>query len=224
MSTRGPRLPGRAYPYDRGSLSEEDVRRIARAEARALLTSVDARNVYPPRSIPLRTVDPVPLVTALPLGAVDGDEVYFLADADGGVIWHLRYRPGSSYPWEFIGGSSVRDYVSDQETTASTSYTDLATVGPTVTAPLAGDYKVELGADFFNNATTYSLMSFEVGGTAASDTDSVLCSADHETTCSRYVSKADIPAGAELTAKYRVSGGTGQWSKRSIAITPIRVA
>src|SRR4030095_11342304 len=48
----------------------------------------------------------IPLVSALPGSPFDGQEIYYLADATNSVIWHLRYRAGSSsaYKWEFIGG------------------------------------------------------------------------------------------------------------------------
>jgi hypothetical protein len=96
-----PRTVGRqpAYPYDRGVPTEEDIRRIARAEARALLTSVEARNVYPPRSIPLRTVDRVPVVTAFPAMAVEGDEIHFQTST--GSIVPFIYLSGA---WRCTGG------------------------------------------------------------------------------------------------------------------------
>lgn len=80
-------------------LTEEDVRRIVRAEARALLASVDVRNAYGPRSIPRRTVDSIPVQAALPASAVEGDEIR-VERADGSVQPYL-YRDGA---WQPSGG------------------------------------------------------------------------------------------------------------------------
>ena len=46
------------------------------------------------------------LVTSLPATPTDGQEVYYLADAANGVIWHLRYRAAATgaFKWEFVGG------------------------------------------------------------------------------------------------------------------------
>lgn len=177
-----------------------------------------------------RQLGPAPLVTAMPTAdnRFDGMMVDYVASATDGIVWTFRYTDdtghSSTYPWEFVGGGSIWDYESAQQTTGSTSYVNLGTVGPDVTIPLAGDWRVDLGADFFNNATTYSLMSFAIGGTAASDVNSVLCSAANEITCSRWQVLTSIAASTQLLTKYRVAGGTGQWAKRWIAITPIRVA
>jgi hypothetical protein len=79
-----------------GGLTEEDVRRIARAEARALLTSVDARNVYPPRSIPRRTIDSVTVAGALPATGVDGDEA--MVETSNGQLVPFLWRGGGWKP------------------------------------------------------------------------------------------------------------------------------
>jgi hypothetical protein len=87
-----------------------------------------------------------PLVSSLPAG-VDGQEVYYLADATNGVIWHLRYRAASAsaYKWEFVDGSSLAAFVATVQTTAISwpTFVDLATAGPQIKVPLAGEYHAE---------------------------------------------------------------------------------
>ena len=86
-------------------------------------------------------------VTSLPVGATDGQEIYYQADAANGIIWHLRYNAGSAsaYKWEFVGGSELSSEVITQETTTSSVYVALTTPGPSITLPLAGDYDVTIG-------------------------------------------------------------------------------
>lgn len=83
-------------------------------------------------------------VTSLPSGPIDGQEVYYAADATNGVIWHLRYRSASSssYKWEFVGGPpmSAYNYDSGAVTTSGTAYTVVTYTNPSLTLPLAGDY------------------------------------------------------------------------------------
>jgi hypothetical protein len=46
-----------------------------------------------------------PVLTALPASPVDGQEIYFQADAGPpAVVWHLRRRASK---WEFVGGPPI---------------------------------------------------------------------------------------------------------------------
>jgi hypothetical protein len=88
-----------------------------------------------------------PLVTALPAVPTDGQEVYFLADATNGVVWHLRYRAGSAsaYKWECVGGSPLHARVDTQVTLSNQTWA-LLSGGPSIVWPLSGDYMVRFGA------------------------------------------------------------------------------
>ena len=86
-------------------------------------------------------------VTSLPSTPYDGQIIYYQADAANGVIWQLRYNASSSsaYKWEFISGASLYNIVGSNvygswESYNSLTYGNLATVGPSITVPLAGDY------------------------------------------------------------------------------------
>lgn len=91
---------------------------------------------------------PVATVTSLPGSPVDGQIVFYEADAANGVIWQLRYRAAAtgSYKWEFVGGSNLEKTVDGGESVASTAAggADLATV-LNLTAPFAGEYAVSWG-------------------------------------------------------------------------------
>lgn len=178
-----------------------------------------------PRSIPQRSIR-TEIVTTLPVTPMDGDEVHYLADATNGVIWHLRYRwdSTSTYKWEFVGGRPLYAEVTTSESTTSTSYTNLATTGPEIALPLAGDYDVAFGAAFSTNAEI-GLMSYAIGGTAAVDADSVrIGPADADQgSHSRMRRKAGLTA-VTLTAKYRSFGGASVTClDRWMAVTPVRV-
>lgn len=97
------------------------------------------------------------LVTDLPSNGEDGDEVYFLADATNGIVWHLRYRAQSpsSYKWEFVGGPpAALGPQGTQSAYASTTPTEI-TGGPRVTVPRNGEYIIDYGG-FASNAGTYA--------------------------------------------------------------------
>ncbi len=81
-----------------------------------------------------------------PLNPVDGQEVYYIADATNGVVWRFRYRAasGSSYKWEFVGGSPLA--TNDNGTEGST--TNFALTEPdtacriTLPSAFGGDFLV----------------------------------------------------------------------------------
>jgi hypothetical protein len=172
-------------------------------------------------------------VTSLPGSPVDGQEVYYVADATNGVIWHLRYNAGSAsaYKWEFVGGPDLYAEVQTGEGTASATFADLATVGPSITVPLAGDYLVSIGVRI--NATTaavYGRMSFAVGATAAAVNDSAEATSINGTSgLYDYMSafqttrKLAVAAAAAIVAKYNAGGATATFQNRRLLVAPIRV-
>lgn len=176
-----------------------------------------------------------PLVTSLPSNAIDGQEVRYLADNTNGVVWNLRYRAGSSssYKWEFIGGAPLYNLVSPTsfESTTSGSYVDLATVGPSLTVPLAGDYDVSIGGGYMQMSTTaaFAWMSYSIAGAAPSDYDGVTVSpysgGNHVVSLHGLRRKTGISANSSFVAKYRSNGSSvANFGYRYMQITPIRVS
>ena len=191
-----------------------------------------------------KTTSSVTFVTSLPTTPFDGQEVYYQSTtagtgggatntmADIGAVWHLRYRSAAagSYKWECVGGSGLVAVVATSETTASATYADPATIGPTITLPLAGDYKIGTAATTVNSTVGYGVgVSFSVSGGAAgtaSDVDAfrittVTASALQATATFAY--KTGLTAAA-VTMRYRVTGGgTATVSNRTLTALPIRV-
>jgi hypothetical protein len=167
-------------------------------------------------------------VTTLPTSPVDGQECYYVADATNGVLWHLRFNAGSSsaYKWEVVGSSTaLLSEVATAEAVSSATYVNLATVGPTVTLPLAGDYVVEHGTEF-DTATSnvFAAQSYAIGATAAVDADFVELQASTGGTrvFGSRRQRRNALAATTLQAKYRTSGSV-TFSKRWLSATPVRV-
>jgi hypothetical protein len=178
--------------------------------------------------------------TSLPASPQAAQPCLFLADATNGVTWHLRQRLGEpgSYKWYFVGGSEMLGYVATSQSRANTAYGDLATVGPSITLPVAGDWEVEVGAYAFigsGGTTANALMSFDwTGGPTASDENAcggeIVASATAamvllDSKQSRLTGRA---AGDVITARYRSSpapapANTVNWQYRYLRVRPIRV-
>lgn len=174
-----------------------------------------------------------PKVTVLPANPVDGQECYFVASAARGMLWHLRYDAlsGSDYKWEFLGGSELRNEVDTLDSTTSTTYVNMGSVGPQLTVPLAGDYFVEVGAFIYSYASgVYSMwMSYSIGAAAATDSDGANAVATVQFSGASVISQrrqTGLAAGNALVAKYRVdpaAGATARYQYRWMHLKPIRV-
>jgi hypothetical protein len=167
-------------------------------------------------------------VTSLPVGPVDGQETYYLADATNGVVWHLRYRAASAstHKWEFVGGASLLAGPSGSMSTSGTASTPL-TAGPLITLPLTGDYNVT--SDVFAQSAGAGTPAMYGGpmrnGTAFGN--------------SRIVNVSGQWGGGECFKQQRANGWaagdvigiaclsnqatTVNWSDGTLAISPIRV-
>lgn len=212
-----------------------DTLTIARAQEGSSARSIVAgdlifASVTPKVLTDLETNAPAGTVTSLPGSPVDGQEIYYLADATNGVVWHLKYRAasGSSYKWEFVGGGALGAEVDTDESRALTTYGALTTGGPSVTVPLAGDYVIEHGAAIYCNVTGTGYYSYDVGGTGAVDADAVL----HLPTgnfgtisAARSRLKTGLAASTALVGKYRSSNTavTAHFLSRWMRVRPVRV-
>lgn len=173
----------------------------------------------------------VPLVSALPAAPADGQEVYFQSTsmAAVGVAWHLRYRAAATgpYPWELVGGTPlIYEMSSTSETTSSTTYADLATVGPQLTAPLAGDYLIEFGAGLASSTGVTARASVDFGPAPATNADNILLlsgiagAAAQE---SRKLAPKAIAAGQVVKMVYNTDSGVATFQKRWLSLYPRRV-
>ncbi len=111
----------------------------------------------------------------------------------------------------------VADTIITSETTASTSYADLATVGPSITGLSDGSYMVIYSHTSSNNTGGFTaFMSISVDGVAASDDDMALATQVGSTAI--QVTFVTLTGGNHsIVAKYRVNGGTGTFGRRRLA-------
>lgn len=125
--------------------------------------------------------------------------------------------------------SASSDFVGAAETTTSTSYTNLSTAGPAVTLTTGTTALVVVYCGMFNNTSGEAVsMSFEVSGSSSVSADTNLAMS-YEVANAGDVFRASatfllttLTAGSNtFTAKYRVTGGTGTFSDRRIAVVPL---
>lgn len=166
--------------------------------------------------------------TSLPSSPTDGQEIFYAADATNGVIWHLRYRSGSSssYKWEYVGGAAMTHAVTTDQSTTSGTNADLTTVGPTITAPLAGDYIITARAAARNNTVnTKATIEVTINGSAQGYIAYCdMAKAGQEFVVSTEFKGTVSTASHVVKMMYRTgSGGTANFFDRFMTIRPIQV-
>lgn len=135
-------------------------------------------------------------------------------------IAQLQYYDGAS--WISFGNiTNDTAEVTTAQTTTSTSYTDLATVGPSVTVTTGTKALVMVTCQVENSGGAAAFMSYAVSGAttiAAADTTAVgnkSTSFIRATACSIVT----LTAGSNtFTAKYKVGASTGTFERRTIAV------
>ncbi|MBI1952165.1 hypothetical protein HYS42_00380, partial [Candidatus Saccharibacteria bacterium] len=163
-------------------------------------------------------------VTTLPASPVDGQEVYYQADATNGVVWHLRYNSSeATYKWEYLGGASL--YNTAGNTSIPGTGVETATAAALVVAR-AGDYNVRV----YTNGATFSYtanVSFGANSTDASNNG-----------CGAYQTdgggggwplwcegKYNVASNGTTVSSWILqnSGGALNFGTNKIWITPIRI-
>jgi hypothetical protein len=127
-----------------------------------------------------------------------------------------------------IQRTPVSDTVNTQQTTTSTSYVDLTTVGPSCSS-VVSDVRVILWMTVqANNATASAeaCASPAVSGATTTAADDNYCvdvqsaSASSDITVARCV-RLTVTAGTNnFVLKYRVTSGTGSFRRRSMVVIP----
>jgi hypothetical protein len=161
--------------------------------------------------------------TAFPGSPTDGQE-YILVDSTTNPTyqWYFRYNAGSSstYKWEFVGGAPARNATTGLVSTTSTTR---AALGPGITVPRAGDYLVEVAAAVSGSGAANALVY--LGASIAGNITPYIevVTANMEVGLSYLDRLNAVSASTNLQVAGYVSAGTGNYSERSIAVTPIRV-
>ena len=147
--------------------------------------------------------------------AFPGDERF---DLDTGLrrLWN-----GSR--WEVQGNRLVTNTVPTSQGTASSTYTDLATVGPSVTVDTSDQAEVTISAALTNSGNFHSFISFAVSGAstqAAADTRAtgvpIGSNADHR---GITIPVTGLTPGLNtFTMKYRAGGATATFANRTIHV------
>lgn len=148
-----------------------------------------------------------------------------------GVNWLFQYDSSlATYKWVFLGGPDLYTRVATDQGTASTTYVDLATVGPSVTLARAGIYNVQYGCQMYNSGSgNINLVGLSVAGGTPND------ATQGESARHRSTAVTTIDAGAwmhhQITAaatnvvklQYRVTAGTGNFTQRVLRIVPVQI-
>jgi hypothetical protein len=133
--------------------------------------------------------------------------------------------------WTIVSASglsgSANATLAGSDTTTDASYTDLSTIGPSVTAsaPSSGNVLVTVTAFMSNGAASGGYMSFQVDATAATDATSLHF--DNTTANFAFQGSATyvvsgLTAGSHtFTAKYRSGAGSETFAHRSIIVIPL---
>jgi hypothetical protein len=208
-----------AVPYAAG-----DVVKFNGVEYLAVNPSTNQAPTAP--AAPPSSLLPIALVTALPASPFDGQEVILTDSLTAGTYqWRLRYVAGrASNKWLFIGGSPASAEVVTPEAISSATYVALATPGPSLAAPVAGDYFVSVGCDIKAGASGTGYMSYDVGGTTASDNDMYAGTGRVSTEYAggTRLRRKSLAAGAVLVAKYRTSVSV-TFANRLLTLVPVAV-
>lgn len=116
--------------------------------------------------------------------------------------------------------------VTTSETTTSTSYTDLTTIGPSVTAVTGTTARVEIKAAMSNStANAAAFMSFAIGGASsagANDSWAINIGGLGAGAVARFGASFYFtgltPGSNQFTAKYKVGSGTGTFLNRDLTV------
>lgn len=125
--------------------------------------------------------------------------------------------------------STIGATVATSQTTTSTSFADLATVGPTATLTTGANAIVTLTANFTNTGTNNQcIMAYAISGattlaaTSATSASFYTQTSLNSAQLSATYLQTGLTAGSNtFTAKYAVNSGTGTFAFRNIIVMPL---
>jgi len=154
-----------------------------------------------------------------------------------GAVWIAAIDtsvPGSIGGFSFFDNAAAgpqTDSVATQESTSSTTYTDLTTVGPEVTVTVGSSGMVLLAMDCYmtglDTAGVQDFMGVALSGAntvAASDSAAVsyrVADGSGQGAGICRLLTGLTPGATTFTAKYRVTGATCQFSNRNLSVIPL---
>lgn len=166
-------------------------------------------------------------VTSLPSSPSAGDTVrYAPAGAGSPPIWICTWDTnlnGGTGAWS-VSGPPLRAIVTTAQTTTSTTYTDLATVGPSIEVLVGGIYDWTMEADASNNsASGFALMSLAGGGFTAGAGDRILLTDSSERRTTYASDRGTVTAGTVVAKYSSLVAGTARFERRRISLTPVEL-
>jgi hypothetical protein len=171
-----------------------------------------------------------PLVSTLPASPDDGDTVYLqtAAMATAGIVWTFRYRAAAgTYKWEFVGGPAWTAEIETSQNTASNNVpVDLATVGPSVTVPVAGEYVTTGCARGFNNfaGANRAFIGVAIGAGTPSNTAQADIPTQNHLASLSIVDIQTATAGQEFRLRYQSANSTMAFASRTLQVLPRAVS
>jgi hypothetical protein len=152
------------------------------------------------------------------------DGIHASSTATANMLMPLN--ASAKMPVDVLGTGALTASVATSQTTTSTAYADLATVGPSVTVTIGanGLALVIVGADQLDG-TGYCVTSFVASGAntiAASDARALINATNVEIAASKVILLTGLTPGATtFKLQYRVTAGTGTFLNRDIAVIPL---
>lgn len=166
--------------------------------------------------------------TSLPASPSDGD-LFILVDSLTAPTYHwmLRYVAAkASDKWVFVGGAAARvEVLTDESTTTTGTWLNLATSGPNFAVPVAGDYEVHLGANTYHTVAQGVIAT----GVAVGDGTPSIALYGNAPGASQLghvatgkVRLLDMAASGVIRQRYWMNtAGTAHWTSRWIGVTPV---
>lgn len=173
-------------------------------------------------------------LSATPPGAPGDGQLWAMPIVPAaGIVWMFRYNPaGTTYLWEFVGGAPQLALVDTEEgPLTSGAFGNLATVGPDITVPRAGQYLVEFGATLRTDLSAAFRLACSpaLNAGVASNVDQASVAGpspggnSHEASVTRTLFKTYAAADV-IRLQYYATGATNTYaSKRWVKVLPRRV-
>lgn len=216
FNERGPGGGGNATPQESVGFYEQ------------LRDGTSREIIYDHASYPFARI-PVNNGTVFPQNPFIGQVFVYTADRVNGVYWQFIYLPDeSAYPWKYLGGPEMRSFVGTQESGGATinTWMDLATTGPSIFAPFAGDYDLRLHSTLTSPATISTSnigVAIGAGTPAIAFPQTVPAAVASNFDVSPPTTYVDIAAGAELRMRYFQNAADWSWAARYLYAVPVRV-
>lgn len=121
----------------------------------------------------------------------------------------------------------VKAVIATSQTTATTTYTNLATIGPTVTVTTGATAIVILTARVRNDSVVARVcMTVDITGATTIPASDDTRALEHEGTGWQrssliYLQSGLTPGSNIFKAEYRTTAGTGRWEDRELTVIPL---